>query len=148
VDPARPITLRAGEGAVPEAEEAHMRFAKWVYLLAGITGVLMVAPPYFLEGQFGRDNPPPVNHPELYYGFFGVTLSWQVMFLVIGSDPVRFRRAMLPSMLEKASFAVAIPVLYALGRVSATWVGLASMDAAWLVLFFFAYLRTPKKAFA
>jgi hypothetical protein len=123
-----------------------MRFAKWVYLLAGISGVLMVIPPYFLEEQYGRDQP--INHPEFYYGFFGVTLSWQFMFLVIGSDPVRFRRAMLPAMLEKASFAVAIPILYALGRVTLTWVGFASMDATWLVLFLVAYLRTPKEAAA
>jgi hypothetical protein len=123
-----------------------MGLAKWVFLLAGITGVLMVIPPYFLEEQFGRDNPPPVNHPEFYYGFFGVTLSWQFMFLVIGSDPKRFRTAMLPSMLEKAGFAIAIPILYALERVSVTWVGFASMDAAWLVLFILAYLQTPNEA--
>jgi len=71
-----------------------MRYAKCVFLLAGITGVLMVIPPYFLEQRFGQDNPPPVNHPEFYYGFFGVTLAWQFMFLVIGSDPIRFRTAM------------------------------------------------------
>ena len=123
-----------------------MRFAKWVFLLAGITGVLMVIPPYFLEGQFGQDNPPPVNHPEFYYGFFGVTLSMQLMFLVIGSDPIRFRRAMLPAMVEKASFAIAVPILYVLERVSVTWVGFASMDATWLVLFIIAYLRTPRDA--
>jgi len=123
-----------------------MRFAKWVFLLAGITGVLMVIPPYFLEKQFGRDNPPTVNHPEFYYGFFGVTLSWQLMFLVVGSDPVRFRRAMLPAMVEKASFAVAIPILYVLERVTVTWVGFTAMDATWLVLFIIAYLRTPKEA--
>src|SRR5262245_13396445 len=121
-----------------------MRFAKWVFLLAGITGVLMVVPPYFLEAQFNRDNPPPVNHPEFYYGFFGVTLAWQLMFLVIGSDPIRFRRAMLPAMVEKASFAVVIPILYWLERVNFTWVGLASLDAMWLVLFIIAYARTPR----
>jgi cupin 2 domain-containing protein len=125
-----------------------MRFAKWVFLLAGASGVAMVLPAYFLEERFGRDFPPPVNHPELYYGFFGVTLAWQFMFLVIGSDPVRFRRAMLPSMLEKASFAVAIPLLYATERVTVTWVGFASMDATWLVLFAVAYLRTSKEGTA
>ena len=122
-----------------------MRFAKWVFLLAGTTGILQVLPPYFLEEQFGRDHPPPVNHPEFYYGFFGVTLAWQVMFLVIGSDPVRFRKAMIPSMLEKASFAVAIPILYVLERVPVMWVGFASIDATWFVLFLVAYLRTPQK---
>jgi hypothetical protein len=122
-----------------------MRFAKWVFLLAGITGVLMVIPPYFLEERFGHDYPPPVNHPELYYGFFGVTLSWQFMFLVTGADPVHFRRAMIPAMAEKASFAIAIPILYALERVSVIWIGFAAFDGTWLILFVIAYLRTPKE---
>jgi hypothetical protein len=121
-----------------------MRFAKWVFLLAGISGVVLVVPPYFLEEQFGQDHPPPVNHPEFYYGFFGVTLSWQFLFLVIGADPIRFRTAMIPAMCEKASFAVAIPVLFALERVTAIWIGFAAMDGLWLVLFVIAYLRTPK----
>src|SRR5438067_11422200 len=121
-----------------------MRFAKWVFLLAGVSGILLVVPPYFLERQTGEDYPPPITHPEYYYGFFGVTLAWQFMFLVIASDPVRYRKAMLPAMLEKASFAVAIPILYAVGRVSGVWLGAASMDATWLVLFVVAYLRTPK----
>jgi hypothetical protein len=120
-----------------------MRFAKWVFLVAGVSGVLMVAPMY-LEDRFFQEYPPPVTHPEYYYGFFGVTVAWQFLFLVIASDPVRYRRAMLPAMLEKAGFAVAIPVLYAAGRVAAVWVGFAAMDATWLVLFGVAYLRTPK----
>jgi hypothetical protein len=122
-----------------------MRFAKWVFLLAGVSGILMVLPPYFLERQTSEDYPPPITHPEYYYGFFGVTLAWQVLFLVIASDPVRYRRAMLPAMLEKASFALAIPLLYVAGRVAGLWLGFASMDTAWLVLFVIAYLRTPKE---
>jgi hypothetical protein len=120
-----------------------MRYAKWVFLLAGVSGILMVVPPYFLERQTGEDYPPPITHPEFYYGFLGVTLAWQFLFLVIASDPVRYRRAMLPAMVEKASFALAIPVLYALGRVAGVWIGFAAMDATWLVLFVIAYLRTP-----
>src|SRR6516165_4433703 len=111
-----------------------MRFARWVFLLAGATGILMVVPPYFLERQTSEDYPPPITHPEYYYGFFGVTLAWQLLFLVIGSDPVRYRRAMLPAMLEKASFALAIPVLHVMGRVAGLWLGFASMDGTWLVL--------------
>jgi hypothetical protein len=30
-----------------------MRCAEWVFLLAGISGILMVVPPYFLERQTG-----------------------------------------------------------------------------------------------
>ena len=58
---------------------------------------------------------------------------------------VRYCTAMLPAMLEKASFAGAIPLLYAAGRVAAVWLSFAAMDATWLVLFVVAYLRTPKE---
>ena len=121
-----------------------MRFAKWVFLLAGVSGMLLVIPPYFLERQTSEDYPPPITHPEYYYGFFGVTLAWQFLFLVVATDPVRYRPAMLPAVLEKASFAVAIPLLYAAGEVAGVWVGFAAMDATWLVLFVVAYLRTAQ----
>jgi hypothetical protein len=122
-----------------------MRFAKWVFLLAGVSGIILIVPPYFLERQTGEDYPPPINHPEYYYGFFGVTLACQILFLVIASDPVRYRGAMLPAMVEKASFVIAILVLYFGERVPGIWIGFASMDAAWLVLFAIAYLRTPSE---
>jgi hypothetical protein len=120
-----------------------MRFARWVFLLAGASGVVMLLPMY-LEERFFRNDPPAINRPEFYYGFVGVTLAWQFMFIVIASDPVRYRRAMLPAMLEKAGFAIAIPLLYVHERVSAMWVGFASVDATWLVLFIVAWLRTPR----
>jgi hypothetical protein len=121
-----------------------MRLAKWVFLAAGVSGMVMTLSLY-LEDRFFRDYPPATNRPEFYYGFAGVTLAWQALFLVIGSDPVRYRLAMLPAMLEKASFALAIPILYAADRVTAVWLGLAAVDATWLVLFGVAYLRTPKE---
>jgi hypothetical protein len=76
-----------------------MRFARWVYLLAGVSGLLLVAPLYW-EERFFQDYPPAINRPEFYYRFAGLCLAWQVMFLVIAADPVRYRRAMLPAMLE------------------------------------------------
>jgi len=119
-----------------------MRFARWVFCLAGIIGLLMIVPPYFLEEQFGRDHPPPVNHPEFYYGFFGVGLAWQLMFLVIATDPLRYRLAMLPAMVEKASFAGAMPVLYIAGRVPIQNVAFAAIDGTWLILFVVAFFST------
>lgn len=121
-----------------------MRFAKWVFLLAGFSGVIMIAPLYY-EEKFFDDYPPAINRPEFYFGFVGLCLAWQFMFIVIGFDPVRYRMAMLPAMLEKGSFAIAVPILYAFGRVPAVWLGFASMDATWLVLFVVAFLWTPKE---
>jgi Ca2+:H+ antiporter len=45
----------------------------------------MEVPPYFLEQRFGQDNPLPVNHPEFYYGFFGVTCTLTVVGIVIAT---------------------------------------------------------------
>ncbi|HVT28159.1 MAG TPA: hypothetical protein VHE81_09095 [Lacipirellulaceae bacterium] len=120
-----------------------MRFARWVFLLAGICGIIVIIPPYFLEQRFGQDHPPAVSHPEFYYGFLGVTLAWQILFLLIAYDPIRYRLAMLPAMLEKATFVVAIFGLYMLGRISGSFVSFAAVDAIWLVLFLVAFLGIP-----
>src|SRR3954468_4506604 len=95
-----------------------MRFARWVFRIAGIYGLIVLLPQYFLKERIGRDDPPAITHPEYFYAFVGVTVAWQVAFLVIAQDPVRYRLMMLPAVLEKAGFAVASPVLFAQHRVS------------------------------
>ena len=123
-----------------------MRFARWVFLIAGVYGILVIAPQYFLEERISREYPPAITHPEHFYGFIGVTLAWQVLFLVIASDPVGLRKAMLPAVLEKAAFAVAVPILYTQGRVPGALVPFAALDAMWGMLFTLSYLRTRPPA--
>src|SRR5690348_4677410 len=105
-----------------------MKFARWSFLIAGIWGILVLTPLYFVEKKTGIDHPPAITHPEYYYGFVGVALAWQVLFLIIARDPQRFRAAMLPAMIEKFSFVISTHVLYALGRVDSTVVAAASAD--------------------
>src|SRR5689334_8719271 len=102
-----------------------MRFARWIFAMSGIVGIVILAPMYFLENRIARDQPPAITHPEIYYGFIGVALAWQLMFLVIATNPTRYRLGMLPAILEKVSFVVAIAVLLELGRVSGSVVGFA-----------------------
>jgi hypothetical protein len=52
-----------------------MKFAKIVFLIAGIQGLLILAPLYFLERTIGRQAPPAITHPEYFYGFVGVALA-------------------------------------------------------------------------
>ena len=59
-----------------------MRFARIVFTLAGMYGIVVLVPPLFLESKFGRDYPPPVTHPEFFYGFFALGIAWQVLFLI------------------------------------------------------------------
>jgi len=121
-----------------------MKFAKWVFLIAGIYGVLAVAPMYFSEDQIARDYPPAITHPEYFYGFAGVTLAWQIAFLVIASNPGRFRMMMLPAIVEKLSYGVAVLFLYSRQRVAALIMGSAVIDLVFGLLFALAFWRTPK----
>jgi hypothetical protein len=119
-----------------------MTFARWVFRIAGLYGIVVLAPQLFLEAQFGQDNPPAVTHPEFYYGFVGIALAWQVAFLMVASDPARFRPIMIPAILEKFSFGVAVAALYSLDRVAGVILVFAAIDTLLGVLFLWSYMRT------
>ena len=53
-----------------------MKFAKIVFWVAGIWGVLILTPLYFIFDMIGRKDPPPITHPAFYYGFVGAALAW------------------------------------------------------------------------
>jgi len=122
-----------------------MRFAKIVFLAAGVWGLLILTPMFFLIERVGLDAPPPVTHPEFYYGFLGVAIAWQFAFLLIGSDPARYRPLMPVAMLEKFSFVVAAGVLYAQGRLAAGGMLFGAFaDLVLGVLFVLAFIRTRR----
>ena len=112
-----------------------MKFAKVVYYVAGIYGGLIILMGYFSEPWVGRAHPPAITHPEYFYGFMGVALAWQIAFLIIASDPLRYRGMMIPSMIEKVSYGVAVIVLFELHRIDGTVFLLGSVD--WILFFAF-----------
>ncbi len=81
-----------------------MRFATIVFWVAGIWGLLVLTPLYFMFDLIGRNDPPPITHPGFFYGFVGVGLAWQVAFIIIATDPVRFRPLMIPSLPARTFF--------------------------------------------
>lgn len=124
-----------------------MRFARWTYLTAGVYGLVILIPGLFGEQLQGQMTPPPINHPEFYYGFFGSALAWQVLFLAIARDPARYRPLMLVTLIEKAAFPIACWALLLTHRmtVGGPFIG-SQLDVVWGVLFLIAWLRTPKSA--
>jgi hypothetical protein len=94
-----------------------LRLARWIFWLAGLYGLAVVLPQYFLLEKVGRDFPPAVTHVEYFYGFVGVAAAWQVAFFVIGQHPVRYRAFMPVAVLEKISFGIPVAVLFGQGRV-------------------------------
>jgi hypothetical protein len=123
-----------------------MVLARRVFLIAGIYGLVVLVPQYFLEAKTGRDYPPAITHPEYYYGFVGVALAWQAAFLIIARDPVRYRLMMIPSMLEKVSFGVAAIVLFAQGRLPPLLLAAGIGDLLFCAAFFMAFQQTRNES--
>jgi hypothetical protein len=119
-----------------------LRFARFVYLAAGIWGIFITLPLYFLSDFISTRSPPAINHVEFYYGFVGVTLAWQIAFLLIAKEPHRLRLMMLPSIFEKASYSMSILVLLLQHQISVSQSVLAVTDSIWAVLFIASFVVT------
>jgi hypothetical protein len=119
-----------------------MKLARLVYFSATIYGVLVLLPMYFLKERLEQDNPPPITHVEFYYGFVGAALCWQLVYFLLGVDPVRYRPIMIPAILAKLNFGIACLILFIQGRIATSTFALSSVDLLFAVLFSVVYWRT------
>lgn len=122
-----------------------MKFAKVVFRVACIWGLLVITPLYFMFDLIGRNDPPPITHPGFFYGFVGAGFAWQLVFLFIATDPARYRPLMIPSIIEKASYGIAVVVLFLQARMHASDLVFAGADLFLGVLFVMAYFKTPSR---
>ena len=119
-----------------------MKFANVVFLVAGVWGIVLLTPLYFLFDAIGRQQSTPITYPQFFYGFLAVTMAWQFAFLVIGSDPARFRPMMIPSVAEKFIYVLSMGVLYSEGRIRVTDLMIVAPDLLLGVLFIIAFATT------
>ncbi len=117
-----------------------MKLARWIFLIAGILGLLSTIPLVFAESVMS------VKQPEFYYGFVFLDICWQILYLFISSDPVRYRPIMIPAFLAKGSSTVALTWLYLLGRVSRQWLAIGAVDGVFAILFLVAFWATRNEA--
>jgi hypothetical protein len=122
-----------------------MKFSKIVFGIAGIWGLLVITPLYFMFDLIGKQDPPPITHPGFYYGFVGVAFAWQIAFLLIAREPARLRPMMIPSVIEKFTYGIAVVVLVLKGRMHSSDMLFAGTDLFLGVLFVLAYFKTPPK---
>ena len=120
-----------------------MKFAKIVFTIAGVWGIVVLTPLYFLLDITGRHYVPPTDYPHFFYGFLSVTMAWQIAFLIIGSNPVRYRLLMIPSIFEKLSYVVTLAMLHSQARISTADAMAGVPDVLLGVLFIAAFARTP-----
>lgn len=119
-----------------------MRFAKVVFIAAGVWGIVVLTPLYVLLDLTGRQYAPPTAYPQFFYGFLSVALAWQIAFLVIGSNPARFRALMIPSIIEKLGYVVTLLVLHGQARISTADAMPAVPDLLLGILFIAAFAKT------
>lgn len=125
-----------------------MKFARWVFNIAGVYGVVSIAPLYFMEQLIGRQNPPAITHPMFFYGFAGVTLAWQLLFFAIAYQPARLRPVIPFAVLEKLSFGIGAMVLYRQGRLDPSDLYFGGIDLALAMLFLLAWWRLAREGTA
>ena len=119
-----------------------MKFARIVFIGAGVWGLVVLTPLYWLVDVTGRHYAAPAVYPHFFYGFFGVALAWQLAFLVIGSNPARFRPFMIPAMIEKFGYVATLIVLYAQGRIALVDAQAGVPDGLLGILFVVAFMKS------
>jgi hypothetical protein len=121
-----------------------MKLARWIFGIAGVYGIVVIAPLYFAEGPIAQNDPPALTHPEFFYGFVGVTLAWQLLFLMIARNPTRYRPLMLAAVLEKLAYGVPAIALFMQQRVKPMTLTFGCLDLVLGALFVLAFFVTPR----
>jgi hypothetical protein len=119
-----------------------MKFARIVFFVAGIWGVLVITPLFFMFDLIGRQDPPPITHPGFYYGFVTTALAWQIAFFFIARDPLRHRLLMLPSIFEKFAYVIAMTALYTQHRIRPSDLVFDTVDLLFGILFVISFVKT------
>lgn len=119
-----------------------VRIARWIFLVAGIYGLAMLLPLYFAEPVFAMQGRPPLDRPEMLYGFVGAASTMQILYLMIARDPAGLRPFMLVGVLGKLSYGVPVTILFADGRIDALTFWLSAPDLVWAALFALAWRIT------
>jgi hypothetical protein len=125
---------------------ANIIYARWLYVVAGLWGLLILVPMYFMEAFLSEGNQAGIAHPEYYYGFIGVAVAWQIAFFFIASDPVRYRPIMLAAIFEKFSYGIAVLFLMRDDRIPGGPAFGGIVDLVLGVLFIAAFVTLRRNA--
>jgi len=117
-----------------------MKLARILYALAGVYGIGVLLPMYFERSHIETVYPPAISHLEYYYGFVGLGLAWQVAFLIIASNPIRYRPMMPACILEKLTYGLAVLALAFQNQVAGAIMAFGTVDLVWGGLFVLAFL--------
>ncbi len=116
-----------------------MIFSKWVFRIAAIYGFIVLLPLYFIESDIFSG----VIYPrsDFYYGFAGIALAWQVAFILIAQNPLKYKLFIIPGILEKVAYASCVYLLFYKGRIPPETLLFAGIDSAFCLLFCISWIK-------
>ena len=118
-----------------------VKISRTIFLVSAIYGILILTPQLFRESAFSTKDVP-LGHPEFFYGFFLLALAFQILFIIIAADPVRYRPAMAPAFIEKSGHAISCIALFLQHRLAKDMFLVSMGDAVMLLLFIYCYIIT------
>lgn len=116
-----------------------MRFIGTGFGIAGLYGLAATLPLYL--------GTPPAGGALWYYGFAGAAAATQLLYLLIATDPARFRPAIPVGIASKLSFAVPALILFARGAVGRPMLLAAAIDLALAGFFLAAFVLLGRQRF-
>ena len=117
-----------------------MKFAKWILVLAGMVGMISLFPLYFKEHTIAPD----LMYPVFYYGFISINIIWQLMYIYISHDPVKFRPIIFFGFMVKIIGAISIFFLIIQDRAEYWWIAIALVDFIFSILFLVSFFVLKK----
>jgi hypothetical protein len=118
-----------------------VRAAKLIFGIAGVYGLVVLMPLFLAEPWLT----PAPSRPEDYYGFLGAATVFQLVYLAIARDPVRFRPLMPIGSLAKLSFFSPVAILWAQGRTPTPTLAFAAVDLLLGIAFLAAWRATRSR---
>jgi hypothetical protein len=120
--------------------------AKLIFRVAATWGILALTPILFFPNRIGNPVPRPLTEPEYFHGFLALSLLFAILFLVIASNPIRYRPMMPIAILQKLVYPLAIFGLLSTHRAPPTKSFYAGTEFLLALLFILALLKTPKRS--
>ena len=121
-----------------------MKFARWVFLAAGIFGLVLLIPLVY-SVLFDRES---ILLGGASAGLFFYTsvfqyVCWQILYLVLAKDPLRYRPIMIPAFLAIAVTPFYPIWLYMYGL--RPWIPIIVINLIFALLFVLAFWLTGRE---
>jgi len=115
-----------------------MKSTRWIFLIAGILGLLLVIPVAYNLITSGQELLPNFESTGLFvYVFLFQYTCWQIFFFIISRDPARYRPMMILAFLVEVSMPFNSIWLYFYGL--KPWIFLTIVSLIFALLFLIAF---------